>query len=409
MQPHDSDGSENNHQVNVRLRETGVELQHVPVAVPRLGLSFMPNVDDLVLVVFVNDDINAPVVVGSVYDENVSPPVGKAAELVYMPADPDDSSIRRLHFELGNGSLITVDDDKLTIKLARTELVINSDGDISIKGDAKLEVKAQSDITFEASGNLELKAQGNVKINGAAVDVEGREVPSSKRRQSRLPAIRSSVRVDAMPGPPVTIGCAVMLSPGAAGPPDSGFITTIMQTVATANGMPLATSGSMCQMVNSVSGAPYPLPIGPGGGSGGVLVDGQALVRVRRSDSLRARNPADPRPAGRALRQRHRGAVMERSAPPRLWRRFWAATCGSTTRCAGLLRGRRPGRRARSRRVSAAARPAGWPTASSNLTQALANRLKTAQGRTRAARPSRLRLAPSRADRRAERRARRAT
>ena len=83
-----------------------------------------------------------------------------------------------------------------------------------------------------------------------------------------------------MPGPPVTIGCAVTLSPGAAGPPDSGVITTITQAIATANGMPLATIGSICQMVNSVSGAPYPLPIGPGGGSGAVRINGQGLVRV---------------------------------------------------------------------------------------------------------------------------------
>lgn len=83
-----------------------------------------------------------------------------------------------------------------------------------------------------------------------------------------------------MPGPPVSIGCAVIVSPGAAGPPDSGFITTILQTLAVANGMPLATVGSICQMVNSVSGAPYPLPIGPGGGSSGVLINGQALVRL---------------------------------------------------------------------------------------------------------------------------------
>jgi hypothetical protein len=83
-----------------------------------------------------------------------------------------------------------------------------------------------------------------------------------------------------MPGPPVSIGCAVILSPGAAGPPDSGVITVITQTCATANGMPLATIGSMCQMVNSLSGAPYVLPIGPGGGSSGVSIGGQGLVRV---------------------------------------------------------------------------------------------------------------------------------
>jgi uncharacterized Zn-binding protein involved in type VI secretion len=82
-----------------------------------------------------------------------------------------------------------------------------------------------------------------------------------------------------MPGSPVTIGCAVVLSPGAAGPPDSGFITVITQTAATANGMPLATVGSICQMVNSLSGAPYPLHIGSGG-SGSVTISGSALVRM---------------------------------------------------------------------------------------------------------------------------------
>lgn len=82
-----------------------------------------------------------------------------------------------------------------------------------------------------------------------------------------------------MPGPPVSMGCAVVLSPGAAGPPDSGFISVITQTFATANGMQLATIGSICQMVNSVSGVPYPLPIG-NGGSGSVSINGMALVRM---------------------------------------------------------------------------------------------------------------------------------
>ena len=82
-----------------------------------------------------------------------------------------------------------------------------------------------------------------------------------------------------MPGPPVSIGCSVVLSPGAAGPPDSGVIVAVLQTAATANGQPLATSGSICQMINSLSGVPYPLPIGQGG-STGVTVQGQALVRL---------------------------------------------------------------------------------------------------------------------------------
>ncbi|AGP41409.1 hypothetical protein BE04_41870 [Sorangium cellulosum] len=83
-----------------------------------------------------------------------------------------------------------------------------------------------------------------------------------------------------MSGPPVTIGCAVVLSPGAAGPPDSGMITTIPHGIVTASGMPLAVVGSLCQMVNSVSGAPYPLSIGSLGASTLVTIQDQALVRV---------------------------------------------------------------------------------------------------------------------------------
>ncbi len=82
-----------------------------------------------------------------------------------------------------------------------------------------------------------------------------------------------------MAGPPVTLGCAVILNPGAAGPPDSGVVATIAQAFATAGGLPLATAGSLCQMVNSVSGAPYPLPIGQGG-STSLTIGGQPVVRI---------------------------------------------------------------------------------------------------------------------------------
>jgi hypothetical protein len=83
-----------------------------------------------------------------------------------------------------------------------------------------------------------------------------------------------------VPGSPVSLGCAVILSPGASGPPDSGVIVVIPQTFVTAGGMALAVIGSQCQMVNALSGAPYMLPLGPAGGSATVTLSDQALVRV---------------------------------------------------------------------------------------------------------------------------------
>lgn len=83
-----------------------------------------------------------------------------------------------------------------------------------------------------------------------------------------------------MPGPPVSIGCAVLLSPGVGGPPDSGIISAVLQTHTLAGGMPVATAGSLCSMVNSVSGAPYVLPIGAPGTSVGVTAGNQGIVRL---------------------------------------------------------------------------------------------------------------------------------
>ena len=82
-----------------------------------------------------------------------------------------------------------------------------------------------------------------------------------------------------MPGPFVSIGCNVMLTPGAAGPPDMGVITVVPQAGLMLGGMPVAVSGSICMMVNTISGVPYPLPIGPLG-STGVTINGQAAVRL---------------------------------------------------------------------------------------------------------------------------------
>lgn len=163
----ESSSGDANHEVHVKLG-SGLELQHVPVTVGRPGLSMLPKVDDSVLVVFAGGDLNAPLVVGALYDATVRPPEAKAAELVYMPPDPEESGIRRIHLELTNGSLITLDDDKLTVQLGGTELVLNKDGDVSVKSAGKFELKADGDVLIEASGNIELKAQGQAKVSASS-------------------------------------------------------------------------------------------------------------------------------------------------------------------------------------------------------------------------------------------------
>ena len=57
------------HACTVQLRETGLVLPRVPIAVGVLGLVALPNEGDLVVVAFNGGDVHGGVVVGRLYDE----------------------------------------------------------------------------------------------------------------------------------------------------------------------------------------------------------------------------------------------------------------------------------------------------------------------------------------------------
>lgn len=164
--------SDGNHQVSVRLRDGGVELPRVPVAVGRLGLSALPSVGDLVVVVFVDGALNAPIVVGAVYDEQSQPPIADPDQVVYQPQDAVGGE-RRLHLELPNGLTLTAQDDGVSVVAGGTEVRVDRDGDLSIKVSGSINLEAQGDIRIEASGSLDLLGQAGAKLSGATVLAEG--------------------------------------------------------------------------------------------------------------------------------------------------------------------------------------------------------------------------------------------
>jgi uncharacterized protein involved in type VI secretion and phage assembly len=169
----DSDSGDGNHQVNVTLRGSGVELQRAPVAVDRAGWSALPREGDLVVVSFLDGDLNSPVVLGTIYDNTLRPPKGAPLEVVYQPPDDEDASVRRFHLELPGGSSITYGDDKLTVTSGGTEIVVEKDGDVSVKSAGNVKIESQGDISLEAGGNVTVKAQQNVSVKGLAATLEG--------------------------------------------------------------------------------------------------------------------------------------------------------------------------------------------------------------------------------------------
>jgi len=179
----EGDDSRSNHQVSLRLRGSGAELERVPVAVPRLGLSALPNEGDLMLVAFVGGDLNAPVALGCLYDEQAHPPVAQLHEVVYQPPDDADSAVRRFHCELSNGAALTLSDDKLEIVLGDTSIVVDRDGDLTLAAKGNLKLTAQGDIELTAQGDVKVTAQGQLQAKGMAATVEGQSQASFKAPQ----------------------------------------------------------------------------------------------------------------------------------------------------------------------------------------------------------------------------------
>src|SRR4051812_33207634 len=82
--PHESAGDKNNYECDIKLRDSGLELKKVPVAVPRIGMTAIPNVDALFLVQFVGGDLHGAVITARLYNDVDRPAVAKAREHVYI-------------------------------------------------------------------------------------------------------------------------------------------------------------------------------------------------------------------------------------------------------------------------------------------------------------------------------------
>ena len=156
-------GGEHHLESDVRLHGSGLVLQSVPVAVARAGLSAVPRPGDLVVIGFVEGDVNGAVVLGSLHAAGMPSPDAGPEEVVY--AVPDSGGERRLEVQLPNGSTLSLTDSALTVTMGSTTLTVEQDGAISLA--------AAGDVTIKASGSLSLEAGSSATLKGSTVSVEG--------------------------------------------------------------------------------------------------------------------------------------------------------------------------------------------------------------------------------------------
>jgi uncharacterized protein involved in type VI secretion and phage assembly len=185
------------HSCTLELRESAIVIPEVPIATGMIGAVSLPRENDLVLVLFPGGDLHGAVVVGRLYNEEVSPPKHGPGEFVVALPGDEESDNKRLELRLktpGDGSRdvkltlagsvkveLAVDNEGIRLQAQDTELTLkqtgSSDGKAELKvGDCKVTMEQGGDVTIEATGNLKLKAS-KIELSGdTSIKIAGQTV-----------------------------------------------------------------------------------------------------------------------------------------------------------------------------------------------------------------------------------------
>jgi len=149
----------------------------------KVGEVFYPEVNDEVVVGFMNADPSAPVILGSLYSSKLPPP--------YIPDAKNDikAIVTRSKLEMTfddknkiveiktpGGHSVTLDDKtgKLSLKDSNKNSVVLSKSGIQIDSASNISLKAKANITIDAGANLSMKAKAAASLEGLSVNAKAK-------------------------------------------------------------------------------------------------------------------------------------------------------------------------------------------------------------------------------------------
>lgn len=150
------------------------------------GVYFPPQVDDLVVLAYLDDDPHRPVVLGSIWNTEVTPPftikegkvedyairTPKAIDLTFH----DEDEKQTVTLTMPSGTVLRFDDGEQTVTLqdkdGKNALKMNfKSGEAELTSEKKLTLSAgETSITLESSGNLTLQCNGKLSAQGASIE-----------------------------------------------------------------------------------------------------------------------------------------------------------------------------------------------------------------------------------------------
>lgn len=176
---HPAESGQKDHAVSVELRDSKLVLPRVPIAVGALGFVAIPKVGDLVVVAFLDGDLQAPLILGRLYHPDLDPPDhGEGEWVVSLPPGQDEPKLElrvsaqapELTLKMPGDLLVTLSEGKASIKAGDVELIVEGAGGGRATleaGSSRITLKKDGDITIESGGKLVLKGQ-EVEIDGSS-------------------------------------------------------------------------------------------------------------------------------------------------------------------------------------------------------------------------------------------------
>lgn len=140
--------------------ESGWARCATPMSGSDMGMYFLPEVDDEVLIAFEKGDLASPVIIGSLWNPEHRPPASNI----------DGRNSTRL-IKTKSGHTITLDDTELDEKIVISD---KSGSKITMSSDGSITISAKGDITFSSqTGSIKLQANsGTITLAAQGVDVQ---------------------------------------------------------------------------------------------------------------------------------------------------------------------------------------------------------------------------------------------